>query len=68
MYLFTTRVCTVLKKWLEVHFYDFVEDMELTNTLLAFADNHLSKTDEIKKMKVSIKTSIKKKVFPTGKK
>lgn len=31
------RVCIVLKKWLDAHFYDFVEDMALTNRYVFIA-------------------------------
>jgi len=50
----------------EVHFYDFVEDIELTNRLLAFIDaNLLNSTEDLKQSGQSLKTALKKKVFPS---
>lgn len=54
----------MLKKWLDVHFYDFIEDMELTNTLISFMDMNLVKNEDLKKTRQALKTAIKKKVFP----
>lgn len=31
----------IFKKWVDVQFDDFIEDVELTNRLLGFIDNHL---------------------------
>lgn len=71
------RVCIVFKKWVEVHFYDFVEDIELTNRLLAFIEEVPDNTamlimqyfknshlEEMQKTGQSLKMAIKKKVFP----
>ena len=35
------RVCAILKKWLEVHFSDFIEDNQLTTSLMVFIDSYL---------------------------
>jgi len=77
------RVGLVLKKWLECHFYDFVEDLELTNKLLAFIDNMKNERrkqsafniksenkhddNELLKTAMVLKGAIKKNVFPKNK-
>lgn len=59
-----SSVCTVLSKWIEINFHDFVENTQLTNILLAFIENDLSDSTRFQVMSKKLKDMIKKKLFP----
>lgn len=56
------RVCTVLQKWLEVNFHDFVGDAEFLNTFIMFIENELVQQQRFQIMGKKLKDLIKKKV------
>jgi hypothetical protein len=58
------RVCTVLLKWVDENFYDFVEDTELTARLLSFIEGELATTPRFTALAKKLKDLIKKKVYP----
>eukprot|EP01114_Cavostelium_apophysatum_P017288 TRINITY_DN5102_c0_g1_i2.p1 TRINITY_DN5102_c0_g1~~TRINITY_DN5102_c0_g1_i2.p1 ORF type:complete len:975 (+),score=296.16 TRINITY_DN5102_c0_g1_i2:77-3001(+) len=58
------RVCTVLLKWLEVNFSDFVEDNTLTENLLNFIENDLSTSKKFSGMAVKLQKLIRTKLYP----
>lgn len=57
----------MIRQWLNVHFYDFVEDNELTDKLLEFNEKYLrgSTNSHLQKIGATVKLAIRKKVFVT---
>jgi len=50
------------KKWIEVHFYDFLEDVKLTTIFMNFVDDNLK--NKFPEVAQTLKTAIKKKLNP----
>jgi hypothetical protein len=59
------RVCNILAKWLEVHFYDFTEDEVLTSKLLQFIENALPAAG-LQSTAAKLKATIAKQISPAA--
>ena len=56
------RVCTVLTKWVEVNFHEFVEDTTLSSILIIFIETELVSQARFQVMGKKLKDLIRKKV------
>lgn len=56
------RVCFILKKWIDVHFYDFLEDMELTQRLFGFIDAYLKTNSSLQTTGQGLRSVLLRKV------
>ena len=59
-----TRISIILRQWLNVHFYDFIESVDLTKQLIEFNENFLknSTNEHLRKIGYTVKISIRNNV------